>query len=214
MVKKIIIAFILCLTSLFVYAQEESTPLRHEIGMNTQFLLPGIFNSGAAPLDLMYKSIHASDAAIRLGLNFGVNSRSSFNNDNPEEINKTFSFNLGISFGKEWLQHLNQYWTFYYGGDVMPLIYTNSTKTINAGEVEREKGEKSLGAEIRPFLGIRFNINDRLYVASEASFFLEFMHGNAYNHLYGENPDTKSESFTLFNSGLRPLNGIYLFYRF
>lgn len=182
--------------------------------MDTQFLFPGLFDSGATPLNLLYKSIQNQESSIRIGLCFGMGSSSEFDNDTPNSITTQSHFSLQISFGKEWLQPINERWIFYYGGDLAPLINSVSTKIRNLDILTSENGRRNLGAELRPFLGVRFNINERLYLASEAAFFLKFVHGNSYNNTFAESSIYRGSTSRSFSSGFRPLNGIYLFYRF
>jgi hypothetical protein len=195
-------------------AQSESS-YQKEIGTNTSLILEGLINTGGAPFNLMYKKVQSERSALRIGVNYHVHSRS-------EEVvgsNARSSFgstHFAFSFGKEFLAPVANKWMVYYGGDVVPGFSSSSNKTYIDNLIRSQSSNTTLSANLRPFLGLRFNISERLYLATEASasLFLSQRKEKSISYVDGLVDDENTRNINGFSSGLNAMSGIYVFYRF
>jgi hypothetical protein len=196
-------------------AQEEKI-VKHEVGTNTAIFLESLFNSHGAPFNFMYKSASSPNSAFRLGASYNVFSISNKDVNSPlSSTSRDISF--CISFGKEFLVPVTNRWMVYYGADVMPDFGSGKNQNFNLAVLRSRKSTVTLGAEVRPFLGLRFNISERLYISSEASIYLRMAQTKERNQTFGGTGETLTDNTSnknLIASGIRPLSGIYLFYRF
>jgi hypothetical protein len=176
-------------------------------------LFDGIFKSGSGPFTLMYKQYKTENKAIRLGLttSFYINS----NKDNVSTSNYINSTNADIylTIGKEFQRQINK-WVWYGGGDLQPHYSFNNSSYYSSTVKTATNKNYTLGIGLRPFLGVRYNINSRLYLAAEAGFNLNYNHTR--NYYKNENTkivtqDTKGNNLLLTMSSA---SGLYIFYRF
>ncbi|HTJ50156.1 MAG TPA: hypothetical protein VL443_11915 [Cyclobacteriaceae bacterium] len=187
---------------------------KHDIGFNTTFLFDGIFNSGSGPFTLMYKQYKSENKALRLGLTTSFNFNSNNANVNTSSYTDWSYANIYFTLGKEFQHHINNKWVWYGGGDLQPhysfnnnLYYTGTTKTTTYKD-------SSIGMGLRPFLGIRYNFNSRLYVSAEAGVTLDYRYVKSYAKDEVGNTvfrDTKGNNLAM---ALSSASGLYLFYRF
>ncbi|HWA34449.1 MAG TPA: hypothetical protein VG737_09985 [Cyclobacteriaceae bacterium] len=198
-----------------VHAQQDSVRYRHDIGFNTMFILQGIFDSGNTPFNIMYKKYVASDKAIRLGLNATFSLNNGDEEDSPVgTVSDRSSANISLIIGRERQNSVNTRWIWYYGAHVVPSYFFDNVDYYLDGQLNQTYESSSLGISLRPFLGIRFNINNRLYLSAESRISLDYRHSKNF----GENVQTdviindtnsSSLSFAIF-----PASGLFLFYRF
>ena len=202
---------------------QDSTSLafyKHDVGFNTSFILSGIFDSdNNAPVDLLFKQQKSATYANRLGISLGYHTLngSVVSGFQIDEIR----LNLALAVGKEWQQVLSSHWLWYGGGDAIPQFRYFSQYAESDNIPIRNNSSTTFGVSARPFLGIRFQINDRLYVSTEASLSLGFNLHRGKDIVYrDDNGDGNMEeekndidSFETFIQAT-PASGIYLFYSF
>jgi len=219
MKKRLFIIAVIAMTfTLASYAQEnnapENSPYRKDLGFNTSFILNGVFQLQSTPFSIMYKMYGAENKALRLGLDANIQSSKS----DGEVINGSYtnssSVVISLSVGKEFQQHLGEKWIWYYGVDVAPSFTQSHSEYIEHDEQRQSFKTSSYGIAARPFLGIRFAINSRLYLAAEASARLSYNKSSQLNKSY--NPDQTLRDITSnnFDFSLNPASGIFIFYRF
>lgn len=207
-------AIILCCT-IRLFAQEEvPQTFRRDIGFNTTFILQGILQSGQTPFSLMFKKYTAENRAIRIGADVF------FNLDNTDAyVGSTYYFNtsaasLYLTIGKEFQKPIDKRWTWYYGGDVVPFFAMNNQDYYQGGNLSSETESNSAGVSLRPFLGIRFNLNPRLYLSAEANLGLQYAYRKNYIQYTGNAEPAVDNSNNNISFTMNPASGLFLYYRF
>jgi len=209
--KKVLLAFFAVLYVLPLYSQVEPVQFKHDIGFNTIFILNELFDSDATPFTVMYKKYSSENKALRLGLETYIYIGES-KGDGSYTNNSLV--NLSFVIGKEWQDRLSKSWLWYYGMDMLPSYSYNQLDSYNDDEKIFENKSSSLALSGRPFLGIRFDINSRLYISTEANIAITYRY--TMQKQVSFNPDQtlvdiKTNSVFL---NLSPATGIFLFYRF
>jgi hypothetical protein len=201
-----------------VLAQEnETVQLKHDIGFNTNFVIQNIFDATQTPFDLMYKTYRSENKAIRYGISFFASTRNS--ESHSTSSNNSYSdysyFSLSPSIGKEFQSVINKHWVYYYGGDMIATYGKNTSDSFfGNGDKYMEYLSESYGLRARPFIGLRFNINPRLYLVTELSVSVAYWHTSDYQRNIQNDQverDLTSKSVAL---SLNRATGILLFYRF
>lgn len=213
---------IITLSLFLVYLSASSQELpdlkafKHDIGFNTTFLLNGIVSASTSPFDLMYKIQKSSSQAIRLGASVYVNTfTNTYSSISNYQISKNYDFQA--TFGKEWQKQITRLWIFYYGGDLGVTYNNYQSDYYNNSVASNESQSVSFGGLAAPFLGIRFQINERLYLATEASLRMMYTRKNADWKVYnyeGVLIDESQADFNELNFTARPASGIFVYYRF
>ncbi len=218
--KNIFVLFVVTLcfvSSGFAQDQIEPVRYRHHIGFNTNFILGGLYGSTInAPFDFMYKKQSDHQRATRLGFSLSGNGQkdeaTSQNNIN------SISFDVALVIGQEWRNRIAARWEWYGGADVIPSFGTYSYRQSTAVNSEfREEQTRRYGIQLRPFLGLAFQINERLYVATEAALLsgFSFQRSERTPFMNSETTLKKSTSRTTTASvRALPSSGISLFYQF
>lgn len=227
MIKKFCASSLLVSASIsFAFAQEStnsSNNFKHDIGFNTSFILDGILNTGGNSLSLLYKTYGSDHTAWRFGINgsFRSDKNSADSVSGPQAVYTAeySTVNLEITIGREFQKPINQKWTWYYGVDLIPFYSLSEDKTFfnyTAPGAMRESENTSYGLQLRSFLAIRFNINERLYLSAEASARVGYSRRSSYTSA----PDyqnalsiTETQGHGVFFSA-SPASGIFLNYRF
>jgi hypothetical protein len=206
-----ILSFLLFI-SMAAFAQEDQISFTRDIGFNTNFIFRGIFETDQTPFSLMYKKYQSDDKAVRLGLS--VSAQLSNTSGDAGNYNNTSSIGLSFSWGKEFQKKLSNHWTWYFGYDVIPSVSYHAINYYNSGDKVQQYRTSGIGVSGRPFLGIRFDINQRLYVAAEASASLSYSYNSMKVTAY--NPENVLQDTDTNNLGLRMngASGIFIFYRF
>ena len=231
--KKIFAAFFMTASVVGCFCQNlpDLKAYHSDIGFNTNFVLNGIFQSGGNgnPFDLMLKKQKTENTAWRFGTSLFVNTSNdlSFYQQNYAQYD---NYNFSISLGKEFQKQINKHWIFYYGADLSPFIaftqreyYAQDFTTPNLEYylLNRDR-TNTYGLKVIPFLGIRFNINERLYVATQTNLFLtvnkksvtvksiDNITSSPGNYNYFSN----EKSFYGGTVNIAPASGIFFFYRF
>lgn len=219
MKKSIILITTLLACSSLAFSQDKDPELKYlsrDIGFNTTFILPALFYPESTPFTVMYKNYTAENKALRFGVGVNLDLNNDENNGVATSYYSENSFvSLSFNFGKEIQKPVAATrWVWFYGGDIAPFYKTRDDKTFYDGEMQSTNTYTSYGVGLRPFLGIRFNINQNLYLSAETSLNLRY----SYNtQLYTQmNPqtvlrDTHGDNITL---RLSPASGLFLYYRF
>ncbi len=216
MKKTIPLVALLCFFAHTIFAQEnEQEEFTRDIGFNTTFILQGIFQSNQTPFSLMYKKYTSPTKAIRLGASFSFNfTKSDVNENFLNNFTDNSHASLTLTIGKEFQKELSKNWVWYYGGDILPSVWFSNYDYYSSNTKYSEDRYYNIGLGARPFLGIRYNLTRRLYLAAEASALL------SYNFLRFKSESLELDEVTRdikqSNAGLKlsPASGIFLFYRF
>jgi hypothetical protein len=211
--KKTTLLSMLLLCSLFSRAQESTEQFKHDIGFNTNFLFQGILGS-TTPFSLMYKTYITENTAWRLGTDFNVNIDRNDSKYLLTNYTDQSSIFVSLSVGKEWQKSINKSWTWYHGTDLIPFLNYNDQKYYTNQEIKQSYMNSAIGINVRPFLGIRYAINSRLYVSAEANLSLQYARAKKVNKQY--NPDVTSydSSGNKFMLNASPAYGLFVYYRF
>ena len=214
--KKIALLSVIVLLNLnFVFAQEEvPQAYQRDIGFNTTFILQGVLQSDQTPFSLMLKKYVAENKAIRIGVDLFFNL-----DDTDGYAGSTTYFNtsvgsLSIAIGKEYQKPIDERWVWYFGGDSVPFFAFNNQEQYQNGNLYSESESSSVGVSLRPFLGIRFNLNSRLYLSAEANVGLQYAYQkNMVKYADTADPYVDSQSNN-FSFTMNPASGLFLYYRF
>lgn len=206
---------LIMLCTMFTMAQDPdpAKPMR-DIGFNTTFLLQGVFQSSQVPFSLMFKKYTADNRALRLGLDVYMNLNRVDAYSGSSNYNDASTANISLAIGKEYQVPIDKHWTWYYGGDITPFIILSTQKSYDRGDLYYSAENNSFGVGLRPLLGIRFNINPRLYLSAEANVMLQYARKRDYGKFESaDSPyvDTSSNNI-VFN--MSPATGLFLYYRF
>ena len=169
------------ITSCFCQELPDLQKYRKDIGFNTSILLNGILYSGGSPFDLMLKKQKTSNTAFRFGISIYAAASNDVNVYNQQGYNQYSNYNLSISVGKEIQKQINKRWIFYYGTDLAPFInfnqrknYSQNTSSNLSYYLYNQNNVRTYGLNLIPFLGIRFDINERLYIATQINLICSF----------------------------------------
>ena len=231
--KKLFLIFLVTSASTSCFCQDlpDLKAYQKDIGFNTNFIFNGVFNSGGNgnPFDLMLKKQKTATSAVRFGtsINFNTSNDLSYYQSNYNEF---ILYNFSISLGKEFQKQINKRWIFYYGVDVAPFIaftqmkyYIQDSNTPNLEyHLESQNSTNTYGLKVIPFLGIRFAINERLYVGTQANLFLSLNRkdvtkksvDNSTSSPGAYNYYSNQKSFYEGTVNITPASGIFFFYRF
>jgi hypothetical protein len=213
---------LLCLSVLMTsiaFSQQNEEPemlLTRDIGFNTTFLFQQVFNSGQTPFSVMLKSYSREGRATRYGINLGVDVNRDDNGGSSSNYYSNSSWvNVSLSIGKELQKQINSTrWVWFYGGDIIPFYRVDKREDFHDNVPYSTNDYQRIGIALRPFLGMRFNINKKLYVSAEAS--LNASYAFSKQLIKQSNPLTvvrDSEGSNIaFN--LSPASGLFLYYRF
>lgn len=212
------LTFLFALVFSYSYSQElpDLKAYSKDIGFNTNFLFNGIINSYGSPFDLMLKKQKTSNTALRYGIELFTDvTTNTYLSSNSYQQNDYYSFSLSI--GKEKQIQINKKWIFYYGGDLAPFYRYYKDRYYYANQLDNESLNKEIGLRVSSFLGMRFQINERLYVATEALLRLSYSRKDTSWKTYDDTNTITSESSQSFNNLLLralPATGVSIFYRF
>ncbi len=215
---KTIITFLLLLVATYSFSQElpDLKAYSKDIGFNTNFLLNGVLNSYGSPFDIMLKKQKTSNSALRFGLLMFTDLRTNtYQSSSSYQQNDYYSFSLSV--GKEKQHQINKRWIFYYGGDVAPFYQYYKDSYYYTNQLNNENLNNEVGLRLSPFLGIRFQINDRLYVATEAKLQVSYSRKETSWKSYDPANNVFNETSQGFNNVrllALPATGVSIFYRF
>ncbi|MCW3105079.1 MAG: hypothetical protein JWO09_3519 [Bacteroidetes bacterium] len=179
--KKTAIAFIVCMTSVSAFAQTVQADtakkeFRNIIAINATSLLRQVL-PGMTPLPssspnlISYRRIFKSNA-LRIGLGGNVVSDDQSLTDSTGTTHG--NYNAGIRVGYEHYCYLAKKWMWYFGADLTVGHSVNNTTNYNAiATYKSSQTTNSYG--ISPFLGVTFNINPRLSIATEANLSIAYV---------------------------------------
>ncbi|HEX5168872.1 MAG TPA: hypothetical protein VFW11_06845 [Cyclobacteriaceae bacterium] len=217
MIRKITLSSLLMsLSYCFVYAQENAElKFKRELGFNTSFILQGIFNSNETPFSFLYKTYKRQQRATRYGLDITFNFDDNDPGNSGSYYSNTSSANIALTLGKEIQMPISSSrWIWFFGGDMIPFYQFNNADYYQNTEKYQVYESSSYGLSARPFVGIRFDINERLYLSAEASVRLTYGHQNIFNKLTNQAEPVRDTEGDNFHFALQPATGIFIFYRF
>jgi hypothetical protein len=215
--RLLVLAFVLAVIS--AHAQENNSEFpsyKRDLGFNTYFILQGLFQSQQAPFSVMYKTYTSEMTAFRLGFN------GSFSSNNPDVNvalpNQNYYDNseayIELTIGREFQNQLGGKWMWYYGLDLLPTYSFSNSVGYNGAQKFSSNKNSGYGFGVKPFLGIRYTINPRLYISAEASAQLMYTISKNLQKNYNPEQTVQDITYTHINFALHPASGVFIFYRF
>lgn len=185
--KKAFLTFIASITILSLAAQNtvpDSTKKTYKnvialdaTGLLRQFMNLSTYNYYYYPYVLSYKRFYNNTNAIRVNLGGNTYSNNSTTNDTLQSTNSRHDLFTGI--GWEHYSYLSKRWNLYFGADLI-YSYSNNTQKNSApfsNNNENTQSKHSYGAS--PLLGVQFNINSRLRIATETSYDITYINASS-----------------------------------
>lgn len=224
--QKTLWGLLLWLLTTMAYAQtaDSTRSYRHHIGLNTQFAQDQFFNPNArTPLQIMYKRQNKGNSAWRVGMGLYYNYSDSTYDAN-RFTGQVIWLKTGLSLGYEWQHQVLPKTIFFYGGDLASDIYyvksqgRFTSSVILPGFSPDENGFDEymhLDLMFKPFIGFRYHLSKRLYLAYEAN--VQIRHHRYSNSLRTSNSrtsTTRTFEFTNTQFAFQAYSGVYLFYQF
>jgi hypothetical protein len=207
--------FVSCALCSFAQAQENETKnFKQDIGFNTTFLLGGIFNSSSTPFSIMYKKYSSENKALRFGVSAVLDRKDFTDKAATSNYNNSDQYDFSLSIGKEFQKNITDKWIWYSGGDIVPSFSYHATDYFSGVTKTYAYKTTYIGLALRPFLGIRYNINSRLYLSAEASLQAKYSYGKEYETYAPNNTVQTDARGSRISLSLSPASGLFLFYRF
>jgi hypothetical protein len=204
--------FLLTKTSVAQENQDQST-FDQDLGFNAVFIFQGLFQSQQAPFSVMYKKYKSPDKALRFGADLSFNSNSNSGNANGGYSDSSYG-NVYVIVGVEKQQAIGGDWTWYYGFDAVPRFSYDRYESYSNNIKVNSSQNSTVGLGAKPFVGIRFNVTQRLYVSAEASAQLSYAITTTLQKNYNPEQTVRDTSNKMVSFGINPASGIFLFYRF
>lgn len=175
---------------LLLSAQTDEAPARrmqNQVGFDaTAFIKQFIvFNNfqilNTNPYAFNYKALwYGQKGMTYMGARAGVGLQNSSSSSNPDENTHrtTSSSHISARVGFERQHVITKSWYLYYGLDVMYSKLYDKSETVFKSHPSAPNGFKTYSRGLQeskgagPIMGIQFNINRRLCLSTEASFFL------------------------------------------
>lgn len=202
----------LCIASL---AQGPESHLDRDVGFNVAWIFQGIFNSAPVPFSVRFKKLTGENRALRIGIEIQFD----WFNNAVDGAGTTYmdgsSATLGVAVGKEFLQPIDgTKWVWYFGGDIEPFYRFENISHYSAGQEYLETDYDKYGVNARPFIGVRFDINPRLYVSTEACVMVSYARlNNRMKYFNAQTPDTDIGG-SEFSFSIPTMMGVFMAYRF
>lgn len=198
----------------FIYAQNSDSPksnFKNDFGIDvTQFFT--VFNSNFtsnSPYFITYRRNYEK-GALRFGL--GGRSNSSNSNVNPQLTDfDVASHQLDFRAGYEWQSNFAKRWQVYYGVDAgYGLLHNVSTLISSTGDESWRQKEHTDVYSLSPMLGFKFKLNNRLTLASEASYKLSHVYYSANAQQEQTGNDVNAPKRRSWNANFVAPNAVYL----
>jgi hypothetical protein len=163
----------------------------------------------------MMKKQKSTNTANRIGLSLYADlSNNSYTGS--QYYNQQDQYEISLSFGKERQNQITKNWIFYYGGDLEPFYRYYQQQYYALNQLSSNYGNSDVGVRAAPFMGIRFQINERLYISTESRLLLSYSRKKIFDKTYdnGNQVSERNNHFNNFRFQVSPASGIFLFYRF
>ncbi len=197
----------LALLTFSAYGQDEPKSRKNDVGFSARF-----FNNPASPYLLMYKRQVAPALALRFGIALSISSQRSNAQDNTS-YNKFTTSSIAPSLGLEWQKSLAKNFTFYAGTDFRYAVNSNKSEDFANNVLVNQSFGDNKTYTISPFLGLRYNIIEQLYVATEVNLNVAYSETTNTNKNIPAGTTAINKSYT-YSAILQPAVGLFFFYRF
>ena len=221
--KLTLLVLLLCFCQLAEAQITDTASYKHHIGIIASPSLDKLFRYNKdLPVGLIYKRQIKANAAFRttlIGSTYSSafsNSESNFNSDTEHS-----SYSVQLTGGYEWQAPLSDRWKLYYGAEAGPYYGKSvSSDTSNRNdyiysETKRKTTNEQYGGILRPFAGLTFQINRKLYVATETAILASNYRGKnkvKTSEYYRSNEQISD--FSSSNIKYKPLSNISLLLQF
>ena len=205
---------------------------RHHLGLTASPQLDQFFKvNRSLPVGLLYKREFKLGRLMRLGIQLTQNSNNRLDgatNPAPAYVNNNFAFNVAVSAGREYSRTLSRHWTVTSGADLVAgygYARFHSEGAVNAysGELarrERTDTDHFYSLALAPFVGVRYSLHRKIYVAAEATVSLAYrrfqakIDGSTTGLTTGEQTDFLGgrTRYNLVNVAFRPISQLTLHY--
>ena len=202
-----LIVLALLLLAIGASGQEEPVVRKNDVGFSTQF-----FNNSQPPYLLMYKRMVAPAMALRVGMAVSITTQRTNPQDNNTNYSTLTNSSFAPSLGLEWQKSFAKNFTLYFGADFRYSVYSNKSEIFTSNILVRQIFQDSKYYILSPLLGLRYNIIDQLYVATEVNLNLGYFESTYTNtDIPGSTAVNKSYGYQAI---LQPAVGLFFFYRF
>ena len=197
----------------------------YSIGVNTQFMLDGLFDQNTmTPLELMVRKRTKAGQALR-GRIGGMATHS--NNINADEELESRQINWNGAIGYEWHEGLGKKFGFYYGFDVEAVL-GNEKKILKRKTFDTPIGDlnsilkdniRSQTYSIKPLVGGTYQLTKSLYASAEVRLQFSYRQDKRNNNWFHSTSDAPSDffsgSYTIINNyqfefSLMPFANIFI----
>jgi hypothetical protein len=203
--KKRFLILVSLFCAILTNSKAQSDSLNHEIGFSTEFIFDQIFNSEGGPFDFMVKTRQPNS---NIWKRYGLSTSYSFYNEHDEEENQSQS--IVPSFGLERRSDITPKLFVNYGADIAFSYFKSINKNIYP-DFDTKMIRNSIGGKLRPFIGLSFKIQERLYINTEASANLSgsrsFIKAKSYDTTTNQAETWESDAIS-FNFKLAPASAI------
>jgi hypothetical protein len=211
--KQLILLFLIS-ASIHSLKAQNTSELKHEVGVSTAFLSNAIFNSdNASPYLITYKYITGSNA-LRIGL--GGNYISNNDDDENSTLSKDIAYDAAFRIGFEKRIPIKKRWLANIGADVsyqVDAVERVSTDFFNGNptDVTSSFSVTNYGAGLVG--GLQFYINDRISLSTETNIMANFRFNNTLIG-FEDQPDPFEQSTSNTSIGITLPTSFYLIIRF
>lgn len=215
---KLIRILVFLLIGITASAQEELPDFkRHEVGIGFSFInnfLPLDNDIGrTSPYRVYYNSYKSENVFTRhaFNLNLVFRSQDEETRDDIEKLNFVdIDYKIGI--GKE--HEVYRGFEIAYGWDILlDFLYSDLSLEQVDNNITTTNTQKQFGLGVGPFVGLRYNITDRVSLFTEASYYLLFDYTSESIEIDPGTEDSKDKTIRAFSSFSSP-RYLVLFYKF
>lgn len=211
--KQFILLFLIS-ASIHSLKAQNTSELKHEVGVSTAFLSNAIFNSdNASPYLITYKYITGSNA-LRIGL--GGNYISNNDDDESSTLSKDIAYDAAFRIGYEKRIPIKERWLANIGADVsyqVDAVERVSTDFFNGNPTDVTSRFSVTNYGTGLVGGLQFYINDRISLSTETNIMANFMFNNTVIG-FEDQPDPFEQSTSNTSIGITLPTSFYLIIRF
>jgi hypothetical protein len=147
---------------------------RYQIGINTQFVIDGIFSQSIrTPIEILVRRQGNADGAYRLRVSGILQNSRTYE---FEYFSKTHQSEIGLAIGYEWQKMISKRWNWYYGFELEGRkLWHNEMEKYNVVNqyteenfhVEGINNQSTDRLSFLPLVGFMFQITPSLFVSTE-----------------------------------------------
>ncbi len=183
------------------------------LGINITNTLAGFFNSGGQDIAkdpfLFSLKVLKNNKLWRLGAIFKVDARQEqLPNFEFRTVNES---EYMLRLGREWMQPINKRFALYYGADAIGSYFLEKSEFESFTNLTSNEFKFGLG--FGPFLGVYFNLSERIRLSTETYAYAIFFAGESFTEIGQGVPDERKK---IRNLSIMPSvpNSLYIHFSF